>query len=96
MSDCPPAPELLVAFLRSSEEKLEAAALLAETLTQTWVADEKKKEHRQKVQLGLEFHSIPGYPISEERLAAKQEIKAVANVLSLNGVTWLPPFLNIP
>ena len=57
---------LLPSSAPTDEQKMEAAALLAETLTQTWVADEKKKEHRQKVHpsLELELCEHPDVPMS--------------------------------
>ena len=51
---CLTALQRLSALLPSSapvEQKFEAAALLAESITETLVADEKKKEHRQKLLL---------------------------------------------
>ena len=63
---CLTALQRLSALLPSSaplEQKLEAAALVAETLTENLVADERKKEHRQKVSPSLrcDIHALDIY-----------------------------------
>ncbi|OLQ00981.1 hypothetical protein AK812_SmicGene16301 [Symbiodinium microadriaticum] len=72
----------LLASTASHDEKMKAAALISDSRTMSVLGEMQKKENKKQLKLGPKALN----KIKQERLASRQELKAVVNVLSHVGL----------
>ncbi|CAE7572183.1 unnamed protein product [Symbiodinium sp. CCMP2456] len=69
----------------SPEEKMEVAAMVADSRTRNVVAETKQKDLKKQLKLGQQLPKALN-AIKQEKLASRQELKAVMNILSHVGM----------